>query len=125
MILSSKLEGTTVAQSSGYTLITQPSQHFIESNIADYQKFKVFDNEVYEFKALTPILVANYNISWIHQSVIKWLHYDEVGIWVMEHCKQHYYELSISGSNPWFIKCNIAAYIKPHDFTFYKLKFSA
>jgi len=121
--LNSKLNDMMVRQLCGYTLITQPEPHFIESSIPD-TKYRIFDNEVYEFKALKTLVVANFNIPWTLSSCMSWLHNEDDGIWINDQCKQIYVEPVIQ-DNTLCIKCHIGAYIKPHDFTFYQLKFSA
>jgi hypothetical protein len=121
--LISKLNDMMVRQQCGYTLITQPERRFIASNIPE-DKFKIFDNEVYEFKPVKTLKIAHFTSEWVLNNVYDWLQKEDDGQWINQHCKNIYFEVNISPED-YMLNCRIAAYIKPCDNTFYRLKFSA
>lgn len=116
----SLLSNTTDSQ--GFILNTQNGRHFTVSNLPNDQ-YKIFDNEVYELKKLKTTVVYYFSDIYTKNVIYEWLDNDDAGKWVMAHCKNIHFE-TVRATHQFFIICYICAYIKPQDFTFYKLKFS-
>lgn len=85
-------------------------------------KYKVFDNEVYEYKLITHFKVFDFSHLYIIQFTEEWFASDE-GQWITHHCKDiDFFKSHIPYT--FYMTQNITAYIKPSDYTFYKVKFS-
>jgi len=85
----------------GYILNTQNWRHFTDSNIPSNQ-FKIFDNEVYEFKHLKTLIVYEFSDTYVKNEVYEWLDNHDIGIWVMKHCKNIYFEISVVDNSMFF-----------------------
>lgn len=98
-----------------------------EQDFLKMDRVQCIDNEIYELKLIRNLKVANYSFQHTKKSIYDWVNNTTDGLWISQYCKHLTYVIvpdNIPGIK-FFIVVGVYAYIKPHDFTFYSLKFSS